>query len=112
MENKSLFFEIKELEVSDGFSANMVMVENNGEGPAYLGWCENLAINTAACLDCLTAPGVLVLPFADMGILSHQGVPIPAPADWKELAVRSLVFQDYLLVMIETELELNLAATS
>lgn len=120
MENNNLFFEIKELPISDEFSANMVMVENNGDGPAYLGWCETLTMDTVPVQHSESglpgpidiAPGVLILPFADLGILSRQGTPIAAPAGWREMTVRLLDIKDYLLVMIETELELNVTATS
>lgn len=125
MESNNVFFEIRQLDLSDGFTANMVMVENGGKGPAYLGWCENLGLDSSAEAAVVPDDGAaieapsessnataLILPFADLGILSRQGSPIPAPQDWREMVVRSLVILDYLPMIIETELELNATAAS
>ncbi|MDB5078624.1 MAG: hypothetical protein JWP00_548 [Chloroflexi bacterium] len=113
MDNKDLFYEIEELDISENFKANMIIVENNGTGPAYLGWCESLAIDmtVAAPLAGDGPASVLVLPFADVGLLTRKGNPIPAPDNWRERVVRSLEFQDYLLVTLEEDLELNAITT-
>ena len=61
MNEKEAFFEISTLEVCGDLKANFVMVEDDGKGPAYLGWCENLAIDTpetlpgGRCLFCVFA---------------------------------------------------------
>lgn len=103
MDEKEVFFEIREMEVSGELKANFVIVENNGTGAAYLGWCENLAIDTPETMPANSAvePTPLFLPFADLALLTNQGSPVPAPKGWRETVMRPLTIQDYLLVTLD-----------
>jgi hypothetical protein len=105
MGNKDLFFEIKGLAISDEFKANVVMAENNGTGAAYLGWCEGLTIDTLVTPHPMAKASVLLLPFADLALLTRQGTPIEAPDGWESLVIRPLVIQEYLLLTLEVELK-------
>jgi len=109
MTQEEIFFEIREIQIAGELKANLVMVENNGDGAAYLGWCENLALDTP---ESLTEEGAveqapLMLPFADLALLTRQGSPVPAPDNWRDMVVRPLTFQDYLLLTIEEDLILE-----
>ncbi len=104
MAEKEKFFEIKEMKVCGDLKANLVMVEDNGKGAAYLGWCENLALDTPVTLSTNVEQTPLMLPFADLALLTCDGSPIPAPEGWEHAVVRPLTFQDYLLFTIEQEM--------
>ena len=109
MAHKEIFFEIREIQIADELKANLVMVEDKGEGAAYLGWCESLALDTPQSLpeEGAVEQAPLMLPFADLALLTRQGSPVPAPDDWRDMVVRPLAFQDYLLLTIEEDLVLE-----